>query len=103
VSTYSNPSPNEWPTLTIPEHHWEENGETDKSSRLSAAIYLNGVGMHFEARAVIEDEQHCQVAVGDWTEDVDTHLATIVQPDGPWETWTIRGREYIIFAYPFGA
>lgn len=94
-------SPLEWPNVTVPDDHWEESGDTDETSRLTAALLINNVPVHLEARAVtIDEESGLQSAVGDWPEDFD-FLAQIAEPDGPFYTWTINGRDYVVIAYPF--
>jgi hypothetical protein len=92
-----------WPEVTVHDDSWEKTGDNDPLSRLSAAIVLNGVPLHVEARAVQVDEASgCQSAMGnDWPEDVDEHLAAIANPDGPFLTWTTGGREYVLLAFPF--
>lgn len=84
--------------VTIPLEQWEQTGDTDPSSRLSASLVLNGVHMHVEARAVVwvDGEQTPQ---GDWPEDLD-HLYEIGNPGNPFDTVTIMGREYVLLAFP---
>lgn len=98
----SNPiSPSDWPVFSIPEDHWEPSGEEDgdPTSRLTAAALVNGIPMHFEAH-VVEEIDGVQRAVGDYPEDLDS-ISQIANPDGPFYTVSIRGRDYVLLAYAF--
>jgi hypothetical protein len=91
-----------WPEVTIPEEVWEESGDADPSSRLSASLVVNRVPLHLEARAVKLDEKSgVQSAADEWPADVDEHLTAIANPDGPFLTWAVGGREYVLLAFPF--
>ncbi len=91
-----------WPEVLIPEGLWEESGDADPSSRLSASLVVNSVPLHLEARAVkVDAVSGVQSAVDDWPDDVEEHLTAIANPDGPFLTWAIGGREYVLLAFPF--
>jgi hypothetical protein len=76
---------------------WTEIGETDPKSRLLAHIRIAGVDMHLEAREVAYDGD-LQTTV-DYPDDHDA-LCNIA--GGAVTTATIDGREYFLFALPFG-
>lgn len=86
----------------IPDEMWEETGEATPWSRLTGPqLVFMGLPLHLEARAVELDDDGIQQAV-EWPEDLDA-LCTIYPPDGPFMTTTLRGREYIIIAFPHGS
>ncbi|MGH9094159.1 MAG: hypothetical protein ACRDXE_03265 [Acidimicrobiales bacterium] len=92
------------PTLTIPDEAWhpagtDENdaeGGDQERDRLVAAAIINGTWMHFDAIEVTDDGMR---AVG-WDETLD-RLFDLVSPGGPFDTTTIAGRTYVVFAHPF--
>ncbi len=87
--------------ITVPEDAWEEAGvEYDPRARLRIGpqrIAIAGTPMHLEAFAVDDD---CDAVDGEFQEEVDAIL-TLRQNDRP-DTTTIRGRDYVIVAYPVG-
>lgn len=78
---------------------WTEIGETDPKSRLLAHIRIAGVDMHLEAREVADDDD--QQTTIDYPEDHDA-LCNMSGSGGALTTATIDGREYVLFALPFG-
>lgn len=58
-----------------------------------------GTFMHLEAIAVRIDADEIQRA--DHSNESLASLASFAEPDGPFETTEIRGRDYVLAAYPF--
>lgn len=83
----------------ILDREWTENGpDEDPASRLLARIAILGTDMHLEAVAVhIVD--HIQTALD--SDESLANLASFAEPDGPFQTTAIRGRDYVLVAYPF--
>ena len=76
---------------------WEAIGETDPRSRLLAHIRIAGLDMHLESREVIYN--------GDLQTTIDypyDHGAMCLIADTAFRTTTIDGREYFLFALPYG-
>ncbi len=87
-----------WPYLTIPEDDWEEDGDdSDPRARLIFAFYLNGSAMHLHAICVRGDNEAINAA---WEGDLDK-IYRLGDPDKPYQKQTIRGRQYVVYAYPF--
>jgi hypothetical protein len=87
--------------LEIPEDAWEQTGmENDPSARLHIGpinVSIAGMPMHLEAFAVDED---CNASDPVFEEEIGAIL-TLRQGDQP-DPLTIRGRDYILVAYPIG-
>jgi hypothetical protein len=99
--------------LTIPEDVWREHGEWphpgdpttahfQPSDRLSATLTINGTPFFAEAYALVHGEQQAaiqqQAAMQD-DDDLDLHHQA-AHGDGPFQTMTIRGREYVVVVTP---
>jgi hypothetical protein len=97
-------------TLTIPESAWREHGDWpdpgdpatahfQPSDRLSAIVTINGTAFFAEAYALVHDERApLQAAVQD-DDDLDLHHRA-AHGDGPFQSTTIRGREYVVVLTP---
>lgn len=87
------------PRVEIPDRMWTETGpDEDPAARLLARIAILGTDMHLEAVAVrIVD--HMQRALD--SDDSFGNLAAFAEPDGPFQTTSIRGRDYVLAAYPY--
>ena len=82
------------------EQPWTEAGpDEDPTSRLISSIVVLGTFMHLEAIAVRIDADEIQRA--DHSNESLASLASFAEPDGPFETTEIRGRDYVLAAYPF--
>jgi hypothetical protein len=97
------PDPPDWPVVTVPESHWRDSyadGEPREAWKyLTAAVRLNGVPMHLEAYAIEVGPDGVQTALV--LDERFCELANAVAADGHFQTHTIRGREYAVFASPF--
>jgi hypothetical protein len=82
-------------SLSIPDEAWEDQDLEYPRNRLITTLYVNGVPMHLEAWAVEGSPQTHPI----YPDDLD-HLAAAVEPGGPWVTWKIGDREYILVASP---
>ena len=83
--------------ITITDEQWESTGdEEDPSARilLRENVSINGTGFHLEGWAV-DDEGYAL-----YGEDDLSQIAAGVGADGPFETVTIRGREYALVMTP---
>ena len=90
--------------IDIPESDWEEVGE---AGLLTAAITICGLRMHVTAIPVV------MVSDGDDSGGQTQHalspehatqldqLTEAFGPDRSWDTLTMRGRSYVLFADPF--
>ena len=87
------------PRVEISNQMWTENGpDEDPAARLLARIAILGTDMHLEAIAVrIVD--HIQRALD--SDESFANLASFAEPDGPFQTTSIRGRDYVLVAYPY--
>lgn len=86
------------PQVTIPDDAWKD--EDGNGHRLLAQIRVNGIGFHVTAIAVCEGDdgvQHACDADEEWELDA---IADIGRAGGAWQTLTIKGREYVVFATP---
>lgn len=86
-------------TMTIPDEAWEETPGSNGSS-LHYSITLNGVGMHLDA-IEIDPKSDPQTPVDLSDAERFNEWSFAAGPDGPFETITIKGREYAVFASPF--
>lgn len=87
--------------LTIPDDDWTDATAEKDGSELLAGVTINGTPMHFEAFAIVEDEGGNLKGATDEVEAALEAWAHACRPDGPWETTTIRGRTYVVFASPY--
>ena len=88
--------------IYIPDSDWEQISdlEGDPSARLLATIKINGLYMHLEAIAVTTNDDGIHEAVDPCRED---DLAALENAeDTAFRTIEIMGREYVIYATPFG-
>ena len=84
--------------LEIPEHEWGEVG--CGRQRLKATVILNGLDFHLDAFEVAADKSGVQHAAP----ELDQTLVAIheaLAADGPFETLSISGRNYVVVATPF--
>ena len=102
------------PQVNVPSSAWRNAGdETDPRARLLATLQVDcspvgSVLLHLEAVAV-DETPHARgkqsPADGSyWTgSDFDAVAGAVGVglEDGPWDTLTIRGREYVLIATPF--
>jgi hypothetical protein len=93
--------------LTIPDVCWEPigyagTGEPDHVRLLcTLGLHINGTPHHLEA-ALVEPESALQRLADPALErEVMTGLQHI--SEGCYHTTTIRGREYVVYAFPYGA
>lgn len=92
-------------TLRIPDEFFTESdspfdaAEQGVRSRLLAPIHINGMSLHLEAWPV-KEVGGIQEYDGLYPEDWE-RLLGIYEPDGPYETTTINGGEYVLVAVPY--
>lgn len=88
------------PTIPFEALQWQPTGgEEDPKTRLLAHIKIGDLDMHLEARQVTEDAEGYQTTI-DYPED---HDAMCGIADTVFTTTIIDGREYFLFALPYGA
>lgn len=99
------------PRLDIPEDYWqahgpenEDNHVSDPRAFLHCSVTVCGVGFCCDAYAVCEGENGVQTAVWEWAEEeVFPAIWTAGRAEGgPFDTVTIKGREYVIVITPYG-
>lgn len=84
-------------SLSIPEDAWMEDRNGD---RLLAILVLNGTFHHLEAIRVVDDDDGVQQAASE--EFSETFEATYaIGGEGPFDTVTMRGSEYVLVVTPF--
>jgi hypothetical protein len=83
--------------LSIPDDAWMEDRKGD---RLLAILVLNGTFHHLEAIRVIDDDDGIQQAA---SEDLAATLNAMyaIGGEGPFDTVTMRGSEYVLVVTPF--
>lgn len=86
-------------SLDFADGEWEQTGDQTPWSRLTLRkrLKVNGCVLRVEARAV-ETVDGTMSAV-EWPEDLDS-IYSVSTADGPLDTTTIMGREYIVLALP---
>jgi hypothetical protein len=84
--------------LTIPEAAWMECGEREPWHALLACVQINETMFHAEAWAVDPEYENEQVVL---EREASLDAAYAICGDGPLETTTIRGREYVLTLVPF--
>lgn len=85
-----------------PDEYWEATGDDDDpTSRLSLTpiLHVCGVPMHVEAHAV-EVINDVQEGSHPWGQDAINGICQIYEPDGPFTTIEIKGREYVMVCFP---
>jgi hypothetical protein len=88
-------------TVALPEDAWENTGpEEDPSARLLASLVLYGCYHHLEAYAVKPDEDTQCAAHESFSSNVDGMYA-VGEPDKPFQSVDIKGREYILTMTPY--
>jgi hypothetical protein len=90
--------------LNIPDDAWEETGVDpgDMEARLSTEVRVNGVGHHLEAFQVkVNEKTDIQEAADIVFESNIGGICDVAEPDGHWQTVTIRGKEYVLAMTPF--
>jgi hypothetical protein len=88
--------------ITIPADQWEPAGpdEDPLASLAGPNLVINGLSMHLEAWAVVnDDEKFTQDPVV--ADDEYNLLHAAVHADGSFNTVRIGGRDYILVASPF--
>lgn len=97
--------------VTIADEDWKRVGDAnedeggdagefgDQRAQLHATLTINGYRMHLEAWEIIPgaDPQ----AVRQLSDETFGMLHSGFGADGPFETTTIAGREYVVFASPY--
>jgi hypothetical protein len=86
------------PAIELAAIAWDKIGETDPANRMLAHIRIAGLDMHLEARQVEYDGDGNQGIV-DFSDDYD-HLSAMC--DCAFTTVEIEGREYLLYATPYG-
>lgn len=87
------------PKIAIREEAWLETGPNDNPrARLLSRIEISGTVMHLEAIAVTTNADRIQRA--DSAEDSLASLAILAEPEGQFDKTAIRGRDYVLVAYP---
>lgn len=83
--------------LTVSEDAWIQGRNRD---HLVAILVINGTFHHLEAVRVIEDDEGIQKAASeDLTETFDAMFQ--IGGEGPFDTVTMRGAEYVLVVTPF--
>jgi len=83
--------------LTIPEDAWIEDRSGD---RLIAILVINGTFHHLEAIRVVEDDDGIQKPASEELAEIFDAMVQIGS-EGPFDTVTMRGAEYVLVATPF--
>lgn len=88
------------PTIPLDEIRWDDiSQEAGAGTRLLAHIRIGCLDMHLEAREVAVDRDGLQTTV----EYPDDHAAMSAISESFFQTLEINGREYFLFALPYGA
>ncbi len=98
------PTIDDEPEVTIPDDAWQAlpSSVDDGQSFLIATLWVNGTPLHIEAHAVRNEGEGGLTMQVDGGEDSDFEkLHAAFDGQGPMQTTTIRGREYVIFAHPY--
>lgn len=83
--------------LTVPEEAWMEGRNRDHRV---AILVINGTFHHLEAVRVVEDDEGIQkTASADLAETLDAMYQ--IGAEGPFDTVTMRGAEYVLVVTPF--
>ena len=88
-------------SLEIPESEWHETGAVGDRSHLLAAITVNNLDFHVEAFEVNDLDPFGQVAAQKYHDEAFERWSAAASPDGPFETVSIGGRNYVLFMSPF--
>lgn len=86
------------PTIRFDQLQWQKIGDEDKAHRMLAHIRIGDLDMHLEAREVAQDHEGNQTTL----EYPDDHEALCNLADANFTTTIIDGREYFLFALPYG-
>jgi hypothetical protein len=86
------------PTIPMHEIEWELTGEIYPAARRNATIQIGPVRMHLEG---IEVEDELLMAVDPMLQSSIDGLDMI--DSTRWQTHEIDGRQYVLFATPYGA
>ena len=90
--------------LNIPDDAWEESGVDPENmeTRLATVVMVNGIGHHLEAFQVKTNEKTGVQEAADvaFESNIDG-ICNVAEPDGHWQTVTIRGKEYALAMTPF--
>ncbi|QIG75672.1 hypothetical protein EVC20_101 [Rhizobium phage RHph_Y2_17_1] len=87
------------PTIRLEDLAWDQIGEEDPEHRLLAHIRIGDLDMHLEAREVCVDAEGLQTTL----EYPDDHGVMCNIADCSFTTTEINGREYFVFALPYGS
>lgn len=84
--------------ITLADDDWMRAGEND--DHLTAILVINGRFHHLEAIRVIDDDDGVQCSA---SIEFEEWLDAVYQlgGEGPFDTVTIRGNEYVVIATPF--
>ena len=84
--------------ITLTDDDWMRAGEND--DHLTAILVVNARFHHLEAVRVIDDDDGVQRAA---SAEFEEWLDAVYQlgGEGPFDTVTIRGNEYVVIATPF--
>jgi hypothetical protein len=88
--------------ISIPDDAWME---ADSKNTLTTTLQINETYFHLTAMRVLpgtppEGLQRLADDPEGENSELDM-LASIFQPDGPWDTLKIHGRDYLVFMDPF--
>lgn len=86
------------PTIRFDQLEWDKIGTLDPAHRMLAHIRIGDLDMHLEAREVTIDRYGCQTTL----EYPSDHGSMCEIADAVFKTTMIDGREYFLFALPFG-
>lgn len=92
-------------SLDFADSEWEETGDETPWSRLTLKKHLkiNGCVLRVEARAVVVPNSvgggASEMTAVEWPEDLDS-IYSVSTADGPLDTTTIKGVDYIVIALP---
>jgi hypothetical protein len=87
-------------SIDVPEDVWATAGDPDPLARLIVPLSVAGqCSLHLEARQVVVEDG--QTVFVEFPEDLDA-LYALYTPDGEFETYQAFGREYVLFAVPYG-
>jgi hypothetical protein len=87
------------PTIKLEDLIWEQIGDEDPEHRLLAHIKIGDLDMHLEARELTEDSEGNQTTL----EYPDDHGVMCNIADTTFIPLEINGRDYFVFALPYGA
>lgn len=88
-------------TVPIPDGWWEPNGDlADPLNCLYGTLVIAGLDLHLEAWEIRTEDEFQTTVSEDYAGEFEL-LYGAFSADGHFQTTTINGREYVIFASPF--